>query len=297
MTDPAKGYDAATYDNNAGRRCYRCEQFAGCMDCSDGGCPLLPYTTSSTRPNCWADSSGSTIAVDQDVATESDSVVALECYPYVFHLNPVTNDGTGMYRPRACPAPDFVNEIPTILFPARRRKMSQTTIAPPDFYSTHKHTQSSVKYAGSSMFSDAAYSVWSTSKATKLPTKLPTKLAAAKPALLTPGSSLTFGFAGSRHTDLASMQLATVPLAQPLFSETVDRLAKTVLTNAKYYTAAPVKTSIPSINATNLILTSVTDCNTVCVVDDGLSDAAYYNGLGCWGVRVFFERVNDGDFC
>jgi hypothetical protein len=184
--------------------------------------------------------------------------------------------------------------------------MSQTSIAPPDFYSNHKHAQSSVPFAGSAVFSDAAYSVWATSSATKLPAQVPaqvpTQVPAKKPALLTPGGSLTFGFAKSSqfstsHADPAALQLATVPLAQPLFSETVDRLAKKVLTNAKYYTAAPVKTTIPSINATNLILTSVTDCNTVCVVDDGLSDAAYYNGLGCWGVRVFFERVNDGDFC
>lgn len=170
--------------------------------------------------------------------------------------------------------------------------MSQTSIAPPDFYSNHKHAQSSVPFAGSAVFSDAAYSVWATSKKTELPTK--------KAELLSPSASMTFGFSRSSrssHADPATLQLATVPLAQPLFSETVDRLAKKVLTNAKYYTAAPVKTTIPSVNATNLILTSVTDCNTVCVVDDGLSDAAYYNGLGCWGVRVFFERVNDGDFC
>ena len=175
----------------------------------------------------------------------------------------------------------------------------QTSIAPPDFYNIDKHAKISVPYAGRSMFSDAAYSVWVTSKAAKMPVPLPTK----KPALITPSGSLAFGFAkssqfSSSHTDhTASMQLATVPMAQRVFSETVDRLAKKVLTTAKYYTSAPVKSSIASINATNLLLTAVADCGKVCVVDDGLSDAVYYNGLGCWGVRVFFERVNDGDFC
>ena len=197
---------------------------------------------------------------------------------YNFFYDPTRPDtGHGIWRPLSCKAPDFNSPPkPTNIFADYPAVPSGRRLSAPSV-----NALVNVRPIGSQAFGYNALHSWETSRPT---------------VLLSATAARVFGGGVGTHT-LIGTQVANIPLRQPLWSESVARLAARTLTSATYLSAAPIKTAIVSINATNLILTKIVDCNTVCIVDDALGDQVYYQGIGCWGVNAFFERFWDGDFC